>query len=141
MRSVRRRGTALAIAALCCTGCGSGEPFDYIPVTGKVTYDDGAPIPAGGMMLQFIAQDVEPVDGMHPRPATASVDAQGEFKDVTSHKYGDGLVPGKHKVALIYATDANGKSLVPKEYTHAGTTPLVVDTATLPLVIKVPRPQ
>lgn len=136
-----RWSLATAAAIVCCLGCGSGEPFDYIPVTGKVTYEDGSPIPASGMVLQFIAEDVAAVDGMHPRPATASVDAQGEFKDVTSHKYADGLVPGKHKVALIYATDAKGKSLVPIEYTHAGTTPLVVDTATLPMVIKVPRPK
>jgi hypothetical protein len=126
--------------ALCVAGCGGSEPFDYIPVAGKLTYEDGTAIPAPGIVLQFVAQDVAPVDGMHPRPATASVNAEGNFTEATSHKYADGLVPGKHKVALMYATDANGKLLVPVEYTHAGTTPLVVDTANLPLEIKVPKP-
>jgi len=49
-------------------------------------------------------------------------------------------VPGKHKVSIIYATDAQGKLLIPEEYTDLTTTPLVIDTADSPLVIKVPRP-
>jgi hypothetical protein len=138
-QNCRLRSTAILALAL-CLGCGSGEPFDYIPVTGKLSYEDGSTIPAQGIVLQFIAQDVKPIDGMHPRPATASVNGQGEFNEATSHKFGDGLVPGKHKVALMYATDANGKLLVPVDFTHAGTTPLVVDTATLPLDIRVPKP-
>jgi hypothetical protein len=43
-------------------------------------------------------------------------------------------------VAIHYATDAKGKLLIPKEYAHPTTSPLVVDTAQLPLEIKVPRP-
>ena len=122
-------------------GCGSNEPFEYIPVHGKLTYEDGAPIPAGGILLQFEALDAKPVDGMHPRPAQAGVDANGVFAQATSHKYGDGLIPGKHKVAIYYATDAKGKLLVPKEYTHLGTTPLIVETGDGEIVIKVPRPK
>ena len=72
------------------------------------------------------------------------VDASGAFANVTSYKYGDGLVLGKHKVSIDYATDAKGKFLVPKDYTHGGTTPLIVEitesSADAPLEIKVPRP-
>jgi len=120
-------------------GCGSNEPFDYIPVHGKLTFEDGSPIPASGIVLQFQALDAEPVNGMHPRPAQASVDAQGVFTQATSHKYGDGLIPGKHKVAIYYATDAKGKLLVSKEYTHLGNTPLVIETGAGEIEIKVPR--
>ncbi len=53
-------------------------------------------------------------------------------------------MPGKHKAAIYYATDAQGKLLIPKDYAHASTTPLVVevtaDSARTPLEIKVPRP-
>lgn len=129
-----------ALALLCFTGCGDGNPFTYIPVSGRLTYDDGAPIPAGGIRIGFTAVDVEPIDGAFPRPAEAVVDSEGNFSSVTSYKPGDGLMPGKHKAAIYYATDAKGKLLIPKDYSHASTSPLIVDTATLPLEIKVPRP-
>jgi hypothetical protein len=140
MTSYRPLQTAAVLVLALCAGCGGGGPFEYVPVTGKITYDDGSVIPAPGMKLQFIAQDVEPVDGMYPRPASADLNGQGEFTEATSHKYADGLIPGKHKVALMYATDANGKPVVPAEYTDSEKTPLVVDTANLPLEIKVPKP-
>ena len=135
---------ALVLALAASLGCGDDSPFDYVPVSGKLTYEDGTPIPAGGIELQFFAQDAKPVNGAHPRPAGAKVDASGAFANVTSYKYGDGLVLGKHKVSIDYATDAKGKFLVPKDYTHGGTTPLIVEitesSADAPLEIKVPRP-
>lgn len=121
-------------------GCGDGNPFEYIPVEGRVTYEDGSTIPASGMRLQFASLDVPPQNGMYPRPATATLDAEGLFSKATSYKYGDGLVPGRHKVAIAYARDAAGNLLVPKECTNLATTPLVVDTSQLPLTIKVPKP-
>jgi hypothetical protein len=122
------------------SGCGgTGSPFDYVKVGGKLSYEDGTPIPAEGIKLVFDSQ-APPVGNAHPRPGSAMVSAGGEFKDVTSYKYADGLVPGKHKVSILYATDAAGKLLVPAEYTKASTTPLVVDTAELPFEIKVPKP-
>jgi hypothetical protein len=129
------------LAVVLGSGCGgTGSPFDYVKVTGKLTYEDGTPIPAKGIKLVFDSQ-APPVGDAHPRPGSAMVDANGDFKDVTSYKYADGLVPGKHKVSILYATDEAGKLLVPSEYTKANSTPLVVDTANLPLEIKVPKPQ
>lgn len=144
MGGMRCAWAARWLVVVVCLGCGSGSPFDYVPVSGTLTYEDGATIPAGGIELQFFAQDAKPVNGAHPRPAGTKVDASGNFANVTSYKYGDGLVLGKHKVSIDYATDAKGKRLVPKEYTHGGTTPLIVeiteDSAESPLEIKVPRP-
>ena len=34
-------------------GCGGGEPFAYVPVSGKVTYDDGSKIPRN-IELRFL---------------------------------------------------------------------------------------
>ncbi len=123
-----------------CLGCGSGEPFDYLPVEGILTYEDGTPIPADGIVLEFKTLDVGPNEESHPRPGSSKLNKQGEFTCATSYKYGDGLVPGKHKVAIYYATDDRGNLLIPKEYSHMTTTPLTVDTEETPFKIKVPKP-
>ena len=96
-------------------GCGSGSPYSYVKTPGKISYDDGTPIPSGSIRLQFAAQDAPAVEGSHPRPAIANVNAQGEFDCVTSYKYGDGLIRGKHKVAIEQAADScarNAESLM-----------------------------
>lgn len=139
MHCFRSLATAAVVALL--TGCGgSGSPFEYIPASGKVTYEDGTPLPSGGYTIKFFALDAPQVAGAQPRLGQANVDAAGNFQEVTSYKAGDGLIPGKHRVSFLYATDEKGKSLVPDEYTVPNESPLVVDTADLPLEIKVPRP-
>jgi len=121
-------------------GCSSGEPFEYVEASGNLSYEDGDPIGNGGIRLQFVSVDQKAIDGYHPRPALTNVDKEGKFDSVTSYKFGDGLLPGKHKVAILSATDERGRSLIPKEYSHVKTTPLVVDTANIPFHIKVPKP-
>lgn len=134
----------LLLTLAAAAGCDDGNPFDYVPVSGKLSYEDGSPIPAGGIRLRFYLQDVGPIDGAYPRPGMANVDQSGAFPNVTSYNYGDGLTPGKHKVSLDYATDAAGKLLVPKAYTHAASTPLVIEvteaSSDAPLEIEIPRP-
>jgi hypothetical protein len=122
-------------------GCGSGSPFDYVKVNGKVTYDDGSPIPNGGLRIRFAPVDPPKVENAVPRPAYAKFNEKGDFDSVTSYKYGDGLIPGKHKVAIEAADGPTNKLAVPKEYTSISTTPLVIDTADSPLDIKVPKPK
>ena len=133
----------LLISLLCCAviGCSSGSPYDYEKVSGKITYDDGSPIPAPALRLRFVAQDAPQVDGAFPRPAFANVHEQGEFDCVTSYKYGDGLIPGKHKVSIEREGLPDARPPVPKEYLSINTTPLVIDTEDAPLEIKVPKPQ
>jgi hypothetical protein len=129
----------LLVVILTASGCGSGGPFDYVPVSGRVTYDDGSPLP-GSFRLIFVAQNPPKVEGATPRPARANVNDQGEFDCVTSHKYGDGLIPGKHKVALQIAREQGDKTVIAREFTSSESTPLVIDTADSPLEIKVPKP-
>jgi hypothetical protein len=122
-------------------GCGgSGSPYDYVPVSGNVTYEDGTPLPIGGFVIKFFALDAPQVAGASPRLGQADVGADGSFSSATSYKPGDGLIPGKHRVSFLYANDKAGKSLVPMKYTVPKESPLIVDTANLPLEIKVPKP-
>src|SRR4051812_40252383 len=113
-------------------GCVSNSPFKYVKVSGKIGYEDGTPIPVGGMELRFTALDAPKLEKAYPRPAVARVNEKGEFERVTSYKYGDGLIPGRHKVSLDLGSGQDAKPLVPKEYTSIATTPLEVDTAKMP---------
>jgi hypothetical protein len=125
------------------TGCGSGNPWSTVDVSGKITYQDGTAIPAQSIKLYFASQ-VPPVDAKtFPRQGSVGVNpADGSFEKVTTYKYGDGLIPGKHKVVVV-AYDSGGRDLspaIPKEYTTVATTPLEIDTADLPLEIKIHKP-
>ena len=122
-------------------GCGSGSPFKYVKVRGRVTYEDGSPIPMGGLRLRFASLDAPKVENAFPRPAFASIVDNGEFDSVTSYKPGDGLIPGKHKVAIEVGGAPGANIPVPKEYQSISTTQLVVDTADSPFDIKVPKPK
>jgi len=135
------RPCALVLICLFLVGCSSNSPFAYVKASGKITYDDGSPIPVGGMELRFSALDAPKLEKAFPRPAVARVNEKGEFERVTSYKYGDGLIPGRHKVSLDLGSGPDAKPLVPKEYTSIATTPLEVDTANMPFDIKVPKPK
>jgi hypothetical protein len=95
-------GVVLGLLLAGAVGCGGGEPFKLLPVSGKVTYPDGSLISAARMEVIFEPQ-AQPIDPKtHPRPGRAEVNvADGTFSEATSHKFGDGLVLGKHKVRVI----------------------------------------
>ena len=136
-----RRNDWLLIGLLgLATGCGSSDPFEYVPATGKMVYEDGSTIPLNGARIQFYSQDAPQAANAHPRAALATLNADSEFDAVTSHKYGDGLIPGKHKVVIQADAVQSGKPIFPASCNNLAETPLVVDTADLPLVIKVPKP-
>ena len=129
----------LPLHLLLLAGCGSSGPFDIQPVSGKVIYDDGTPAP-GGYRLVFISQ-ATPVDGKYfARPASAEVEGDGVFHQVTSHKYGDGLIRGKHKVFFNFQNTDIGPTVVAKEYWSKHSTPLEIDTKDAPLEIRIPKP-
>jgi hypothetical protein len=135
-------GRFLPLVIVGCTlGCGSGSPYDYVKVRGKIVYEDGTPIPAKGLRLRFSALDAPQVNNAVPRPAFARVNDNGEFDGVTSYKPDDGLIPGKHKVAIETGGGMGGKVPVPAKFQSISTTPLVIDTADSPLEIKVPKPK
>jgi hypothetical protein len=105
-----------------------------VSVSGKVTYEDGSPIPVTKLYFYSLQP---PIDGMHPRPATVGVGPDGSFSDVTTYKYADGLVLGEHKVALF-----GDLKKLPKDCTDPTKTPLrvqITDSGQV-LEIKVPKP-
>jgi hypothetical protein len=123
-------------------GCGPDNPFEQVQVSGTVTYDDGSLIPGEYVELQFLPQGPAIDARTHPRPGRAAVKpSDGSFDTVTSHKYGDGIAIGKHKV-LVYSFDGQRRptGAIPNEYTKADTTPLEVDTAEAPFRLKIPKP-
>jgi len=115
-------GMLLAVAV----GCGPTAPFDIIPVTGKVTYEDGTTIPADRIEVIFNPQ-TEPIDQKtYPRQGAAEVNtADGTFSAMTTWKYGDGATVGPNKVTVIsYDADENITDAVPEIYRDPETTPL-----------------
>ncbi len=144
------------ISALLCIGllagsllgCGSNGPFDYVKVSGKVTYEDGSLIPVDQMTITFVPQ-MPPVDEIHhARSGITYTGSEGTFSAVTSYKANDGLVVGKHKVVIstgaAYSMGGPSKKkttpAVPKEYSDSSTTPIEIDTADSPFHIKVKKP-
>lgn len=136
---MRTRTFPFLILSCLLLGCGSSGPFSYMPVSGKISYDDGSPLPSE-LTLVFIAQDAPEVKNSVPRAGIANVNASGVFDCVTSHKFGDGLIPGKHKVVIQLPRGQSTQPIVRQEYTSDETTPLIVDTADAPFDIKVPQP-
>lgn len=134
-------GNLLLVVLICGSiGCGSAGPYDYVEVSGNVTYDDGSKIPLSSMRLMFVPLEAPEVAGAHPRRAMANVDADGRFDCATSYKYGDGLIPGRHKVVIEAPAAVGGKLVIPTACLSETTTTLEIDTENLPLAIKVPRP-
>jgi len=129
-------GTSAAVA-----GCGgSGSPFESVPVSGKVTYEDGSPIPISGMTIFFHSME-PPKNGMHPRPARVGVGPGGTFKDVTTYKHADGLVLGKHKVSLVAEKGGKLANQIPREYALPDKTPLVVEVTESGQVLEIKGPK
>jgi hypothetical protein len=114
-----------------------------VQIEGTVTYEDGSPIPGDRVTVTFIPQ-VPPVDERtHPRSAYAVVDRQtGAIGAVTTSRYGDGLIRGKHKVTVV-SVDNRDRQLpvIPAKYSNSKMTPLEFDTAESPLKLLIPRPQ
>jgi len=124
-------------------GCGgNGSPFTSVPVSGRVTYEDGSAIPVAGMKIYF--HSLEPPKGdMHPRPGIGSVGADGSFSDITTYKYADGVVLGKNTVTLVCEEGGKLTTKIPKQYEHPESTPLQVEITKSGQVleIKVPKPK
>ncbi len=128
-------------------GCG-GEPFALVPVTGKVTYDDGSLIPGDRVVVCFV-----PVERQtHGKDVFSGSQGQldmktGEIVGVTTHKYADGAMVGHYKVTVAAVKDGrNGiqvfTAAVPDQYQQPQTTPLVCEVVRgRPVVLTVAKPR
>ena len=135
------RAVLAVSAAFVLVGCGSENPFDHVQIRGAVTYQDGSPIPGHRVQVTFIPQR-DPLDAKtHPKNGYTDLGSEGQTGIITSYKYGDGVVRGKHKVVVLSLTaEDTPTSAVPKEYWSEQTTPLEIDTADSPFELKVRRP-
>ena len=82
---------AIAVVLLGLAGCGGPRLY---PVHGKVTWEDGAEARelAGGLVI------CESVDGKVG--ARGDIEQDGSFQ-LSTYKPGDGVLPGKHRVAVV----------------------------------------
>ena len=123
---------ALAIGALAVLGCGGGEPFSFVPVTGKITYTDGSLIPGDQIVVRFVATEAKTAGKDVAGSATGYLEPKdGTFPGVTTHTYLDGVVPGRYKVTVFAVKNGpQGQvptAAVPQRYQNAATTPLEVE--------------
>lgn len=131
----------LAGGVLLLSGCGS-EPFPIVKVSGRIVYDDDSPLTTkkgDTLGLIFMSQTPPRDPATHPRTGTAVVNPEdGTFSSATTHKHGDGLIRGRHKVS-IYTGDTYSPA-VPRDYCDPDTTPLEVDVSGSPLLIRIRKP-
>jgi hypothetical protein len=135
------------LAPLVFSGC-NREPFSYISRPGKVSYEDGSRIPAPELKLTFIPENPPPGPDPNIVAPKGRVKIEGDagdgmsFESETSRNWGDGLVPGKHKVQVLPVDEKDSviPGLVPPEYEDPRLTPVEVDTASPELIIKVKKP-
>jgi hypothetical protein len=91
--------TAL-LAMVCLGGCGSRKLATY-PVSGKVTFENGAPLSTGGIiMFQSVAAKDQPVS-----TAAGTIEADGTFK-LSTFTDGDGAPAGKYRALVMPKRDA-----------------------------------
>lgn len=142
-RSGFRYAFALA-AVLTAAGCGSDVPFDFVPVEGKLTYDDGTLIPAQKILMTFNPIVEKGKNGIVPPPGQTTVNvADGTFNDVSSYRPHDGVALGRHKVVVVaFESETKPSPAVPKIYRSSNSTPLEVEVSSKNQVleIKVPKP-
>jgi hypothetical protein len=137
-----RFGLFLLVLGTAAGGC-HREPFAYVPVSGKVTYEDGSLIPADRFRVVF-RSETPPVDTRTNPPAgIAEVDVKtGVFAGAYTHRYPDGIIRGWHHVILQpMRHDKVDASLVPPEYLDVKTTPLRVNSDQSPFDFKIPKPR
>jgi hypothetical protein len=119
----------LGLSVLSVAGCG-GDPYQVVPVSGRVTYTDGSLIPGDQIQVRFVPEMSVSGDSARVPSATGDVSPQdGRFEGLTTHKYLDGAVPGPHRVTLVaMKAGADGapapSKAVPEKYQSPQTTPL-----------------
>jgi hypothetical protein len=88
-RTACRARVLIPLLLLFAAGCGSGR----YSVSGRVTYEDGTPVPAGTVIGEAA------VDGK-PVSVQGNIEADGSFSWGTERP-GDGAPPGNYKVVVM----------------------------------------
>lgn len=97
------RLTVLAVAVVCCAGCGSSNPRTY-PASGTVSFGSK---PATGVVVTLIPVDAQKLPlTSYPR---GEVGTDGRFT-LTTFASGDGAPAGDYKLTLRWPAELAGKS-------------------------------
>jgi hypothetical protein len=123
-------------------GCGKQTPYACVPVSGKVTYEDGSLIPADEIRLVFLSQTPPTDPTTPPRNGNARADGKtGMFDSASTYGNKDGIVTGEHKVVVQCLRAGHLiRNVIAAEFMDAAKTPLKVRTGESPLNLKVPKP-
>jgi hypothetical protein len=140
--SAHRAISLFACNLLLLAGCRGSRPYSCVPVSGKVTYEDGSLIPADQIHLIFLSL-AKPID-LKTTPKNGLADAKGrsgEFEFATTFAFRDGIIVGQHKVVVQCIRGGQlMRDLVPAEYGDAAKTPLTVRSGESPFALTVPKP-
>ena len=123
-------GGLVALSAM-LVGCGGGDSLQ--PVTGKVVYADGAPVPSGTVTFSNAEKQVA---------ATGPIAQDGTF--ALTFGESEGAPAGDYKVVVTGDTETyNAKPTVANVYSDFSRTPLrqTVVEGTNEVEIKVERPR
>jgi hypothetical protein len=109
--------TLLTLSIISMSGCGDGLP-KRVPVSGHVLID-GKPLEIGTLYIETTGQ----------RSSYATLGLGGKFS-ISTFSENDGLMTGKHTVAIISKVDLSSNSvrwLTPKKYSNIATSGLEID--------------
>lgn len=112
-------GIILATVTLAIIGCRqSTEQLPTIPVSGKVTYEDGSPVMAERMEVRFVPRVDSPEEEGCPVAAVGRVDVRNNsFTEMTTYVFGDGAIAGEHDVEVVrFGDEENPAGYKPRIY-------------------------
>lgn len=95
----------MLLLACCIAGCGASNQARIVPVEGKISFQDGNPLPAGTRLI------FNPAEG-NMGTATGITDESGTFK-VVHHTGRNGAGVGKYTVQVV-APDGQGAEFYKK---------------------------
>lgn len=122
-------------------GCGGDDSQNLVPVSGKVTYEDGSLIEAEQITITFFPESPGDKPLPNARGAMAIVDVKdGTFDSAMTRVSGDGMLVGSYQV-VVRADDANSQLLdgFPQKYAERATTPIKVHTDDSPFHFRIAK--
>jgi hypothetical protein len=123
------RFVGLVTILVLLAGCSGDTPYDIVPIHGKVTYEDGSPIPAETIFVWFHPQADPLKPSVHARPGITELNPEdGTFEYVSTCDHADGVILGKHKVTIKLGDESlTGAGSIPPIYADPATTPLEIE--------------
>jgi hypothetical protein len=151
MKQLLSLTAVLAVVSL-LIGCGGGNPYGTVKVSGKVVYEDGSAWTTPDTTIHFVSQLPKKDSKTYPRVGSAEVNADGTFSGATTYDYLDGVIKGPCKIylsirkapsddpkALPDYTDEELAKIAKIEYFKPDMTPITMDIKGGKIEIKVAK--